>query len=163
MGALFLAAKLEEAPLRIRDLINVYDYLIQRALHHSKHRPGPRALEKRGGSAYKNSASHPSASHPSLPARPGLGSPQRAASPSQPSEPVPPFCYSPPAYFAQSFYDTKDALVIAEMQILKRLGFNVQVNLPYATAVNYLQVLGLADSEQWPEAPQRAWGYLNDA
>ena len=64
------------------------------------------------------------------------------------------------SYFAQEFYDLKDALVVAEMQILKRLGFNVQVQLPYGTMVNYLQVLGLAGHEK---VPQSCWDYLNDA
>jgi hypothetical protein len=32
-------------------------------------------------------------------------------------------------YFATEFYDLKDALVIAEMQILKRLGFQTQCGL----------------------------------
>src|SRR5882762_8525911 len=33
MGALYLASKLEECPLRMRDLINVYDLLLQRTTH----------------------------------------------------------------------------------------------------------------------------------
>jgi len=33
MGALYLASKLEECPLRMRDLINVYDLLLQRNAH----------------------------------------------------------------------------------------------------------------------------------
>lgn len=64
------------------------------------------------------------------------------------------------SYFAQEFYDAKDAMVVAEMQILKRLGFNVHVQLPYGTMVNYLQVLGLASDEN---VPQSCWDYLNDA
>ncbi|CAG8724312.1 149_t:CDS:2, partial [Acaulospora colombiana] len=35
MGALYLASKLEECPLRMRDVINVYDVLIQHARHQS--------------------------------------------------------------------------------------------------------------------------------
>ena len=112
MGALYLASKLEECPLRMRDLINVYDLLLSRAMH-----------------------SVSSSSHA-------------------------PFAYSPMSYFSSTFYDMKDALVVAEMQILKRLGFNVHVLLPYGTLVNYLRVLGLTNCE---DACQRAWGYLNDA
>jgi cyclin L len=113
MGALYLASKLEECPLRMRDLINVYDLLLQRATHSSTATPN-----------------------------------------------TPAFRYSPMSYFGQTFYDLKDALVVAEMQILKRLGFNVHVVLPYGTLVNYLRVLGLMDKE---ETSSRAWGYLNDA
>ncbi len=64
------------------------------------------------------------------------------------------------SYFSQTFYDLKDALVVGEMQILKRLGFNVRVQLPYGTMINYLQVLGLAGHD---EVPQSCWNYLNDA
>ncbi|KAJ7184249.1 cyclin-like protein [Mycena filopes] len=40
MGALYLASKLEECPLRMRDLINVYDLLLQRATHSLTHSSG---------------------------------------------------------------------------------------------------------------------------
>lgn len=116
MGALYLASKLEESPIRMRDLINVYDLLLSRALH---------TLSSTSGAT-------PSAD----------------------------FHYEPTSYFSSTFYDLKDALVVAEMQILKRLGFNVQVQLPYGTMVNYLQLLGLTSEEG---VPQKAWSYLNDA
>jgi len=112
MGALYLASKLEECPIRMRDLMNVYDLLLQRATHSL----GPKAQAE--------------------------------------------FKYAPMSYFGSTFYDLKDALVVSEMQILKRLGFNVHVVLPYGTLINYLRVLGLTSEEQ---ACTRAWGYLNDA
>jgi signal recognition particle receptor subunit alpha len=112
MGALYLASKLEECPIRMRDLINVYDALLQRAAHTI----GPKADTL--------------------------------------------FKYRAMSYFGQSFYDLKEGLVVAEMQILKRLGFNVHVVLPYGTLINYLQVLGLIKHEN---ACPKAWGYLNDA
>jgi len=112
MGALFLASKLEECPLRVRDLIYVYDLLLQ----HSSH-----TLNDKPDSEFK---------------------------------------YAPMSYFGSTFYDLKDALVVAEMQILKRLGFNVHVVLPYGTLINYLRVLGLTNRE---DVTARAWGYLNDA
>lgn len=62
-------------------------------------------------------------------------------------------------YFATEFYDRKDALVIAEMQILKRLGFQTQTGLPYGHLVNYLQVLELAEDNA---VVARCWGYVND-
>ncbi|KAG6817089.1 hypothetical protein H0H87_012857 [Tephrocybe sp. NHM501043] len=112
MGALYLASKLEECPLRIRDLINVYDLLLQRAEH---------SLKVNATMTFK---------------------------------------YTPMSYFGNTFYDLKDALVVAEMQLLKRLGFNVQVVLPYGTLVNYMRLLGLTSRE---DVCSRAWGYLNDA
>ncbi|KAF9501289.1 cyclin-like protein [Pleurotus eryngii] len=111
MGALYLASKLEECPLRMRDLINVYDLLLQRTAH-----------------KLSNSNTE--------------------------------FKYAPMSYFGNTFYDLKDALVVAEMQILKRLGFNVNVVLPYGTLINYMRVLGLTNHE---DACTKAWGYLNDA
>lgn len=141
MGALFLASKLEETPRRVRDLINVFDYLLSSARFQSKHHPGfryqqlltPRSNAKDGDNPHVQSGK---------------------ANPSD-------FQYKPMSYFANEFYEAKDALVIAEMQILKRLGFQVQVNLPYATMVNYLQMLGLTDPNLG--VAQRAWSILNDA
>lgn len=116
MGALYLASKLEECPVRMRDLINVYDLL----LTENAHQLSP-----------SSSLLSPSA-----------------------------FEYTPMGYFSPSFYEHKDALVIAEMQILKRLGFNVQITLPYGTLVNYMRLLGLVNRD---DVCQLAWGYLNDA
>ena len=112
MGALYLASKLEECPLRMRDVINVYDLLLARAEHEL--------------------SSHSDSS----------------------------FRYTPMGYFGHTFYDLKDALVVAEMQILKRLGFNLQIILPYGTLINYMRLLGLMEREN---ACQKAWGFVNDA
>ncbi|KAI0035749.1 cyclin-L1 [Vararia minispora EC-137] len=115
MGALFLASKLEECPLRMRDLINVYDLLLKRAAHMVRYASSP---------------------HPPI------------------------FHYEPMSYFGDTFYDMRDALVVSEMQILKRLGFNTSVTLPYGTLINYMRLLDLSGRE---DAVTRAWGYLNDA
>ncbi|KAJ1798893.1 hypothetical protein LPJ75_006764, partial [Coemansia sp. RSA 2598] len=58
------------------------------------------------------------------------------------------------------YYDLKNEMVIAELQILRKLGFNVQVELPYGLLVNYLRSLELTDH---PSIPQLAWNYLNDS
>jgi hypothetical protein len=116
MGALYLASKLEECPLRMRDVINVYDVLIQRSAHLSSTSDG-----SRGGKE---------------------------------------FHHEPMSYFSQTYYDMKDTLIVAEMQLLKRLGFDVNVTLPYGTLINYMRVLELLDD---PKACQMAWSYLNDA
>jgi len=124
-GALLLASKLAEVPLRLRDLLLVFDYLTQRACHRAQF------------------------SHATT---------------------APTFEYIPPSYHSQSVYDDRDSLVVAEMQILKRLGFQVQVNLPYALMINYLQVMGVADAQlssntdaSYAPASQYAWNYLSDA
>ncbi|EGN96061.1 hypothetical protein SERLA73DRAFT_185577 [Serpula lacrymans var. lacrymans S7.3] len=115
MGALYLASKLEECVLRMRDLINIYDVLLQRETHKVKSHTHPQTKK---------------------------------------------FHYTPMSYFGNTFYDLKDAIVVSEMQILKRLGFNMHITLPYNTLVNYLRVLGLTDRD---DVCSRAWGYLNDA
>ena len=127
MGALYLASKLEECPIRIRDLINVYDLILQRKAHTRAHRMSS-----------------------------DLTSPVLSTSLYANTE----FKYTPMSYFGNTFYDLKDAIVVAEMQILKRLGFNLTVVLPYNTLVNYLRVLGLTNRE---DVCTKAWGYLNDA
>ncbi|BGP21000.1 hypothetical protein JCM10213_003235 [Rhodosporidiobolus nylandii] len=114
MGALFLSSKLEEAPLRIRDIVNCFSYL----------------------SSLVSYCSTPPYPPPSSYA-----------------------AYTPMDYFATEFYDMKDAMVIAEMQILKRLGFQTQCGLPYGHLVNYLQVLELAGEN---ELVRRCWGFCND-
>ncbi|WFD41715.1 hypothetical protein MPSI1_000351 [Malassezia psittaci] len=78
------------------------------------------------------------------------------------------FQYKPFASHGNTYYDAKDALVIAEMQLLKRLGFDVQVNLPHALMINYMQVLGVVEKEidvsgTRMKVAQLAWNYLNDA
>lgn len=64
------------------------------------------------------------------------------------------------SYTSSTFYNLKDAIVISEMQLLKRLGFNVQVQLPYASMVSYCQMLGMVEREG---VVDRAWGFLNDS
>ncbi|GAA5946578.1 hypothetical protein JCM3765_000304 [Sporobolomyces pararoseus] len=114
MGALFLSSKLEESPIRLRDIINSYSYLASL-------------------SSYCSTAPYP--------------------------EPSTYKSYAPMDYFATEFYDLKDAMVIAEMQILKRLGFQTQCGLPYGHLVNYLKVLELNGEK---ELVNMAWGFLND-
>lgn len=127
MGALYLASKLEECPIRIRDLINVYDLLLQRKAH----------IRAQCMASNSTSPSSSSIMHNFSELK-----------------------YTPMSYFGNTFYELKDALVVAEMQILKRLGFNLTVVLPYNTLVNYLRVLGLINRE---DVCTKAWGYLNDA
>ena len=139
LGALFLSTKLEETPIRLRDLINVFDFLIKRALHSSAGSPCPRVVQYQQRRHGKGKHEEKSVDSGQV------------------------FAYQGHDYFSDDFYDTKDAMVIAEMQILKRLGFNVQVNLPYATMINYLQLLGLTATDRHPGVAQRAWSFLNDA
>ncbi|KAK0533878.1 hypothetical protein OC835_002861 [Tilletia horrida] len=207
MGALYLACKLEEQSIRGRNLINVFDFLVQRAVHIAERNPGPRSLELAGlvevGDVHamrrrlssillpRSEGAHAGPSFSLSPKKRSNGSSAESQQRLGRDEYSTSFVYTPPSYFTQDFYDTKDALVVAEMQILKRLGFQAQVNLPFATLVNYLKLLGLtedasADAEgassttavdeggafadgrpkaqaATPSFAQRAWSYLNDA
>lgn len=140
MGALVLAAKLEEKPTRLREVLLVFDYLLQRSYHLAKHNPGLRTQQLRGTKTV-------------------------------PPDDIPKFRYRVSDYYAQAFYDARDATVVAEMQLLKRLGFHVQVDLPYTRMVNYLQIMGVAecqlqsrnDPAVTTSTTQLAWNYLTDA
>ncbi|KAA1075328.1 hypothetical protein PGT21_033754 [Puccinia graminis f. sp. tritici] len=185
-GALFLASKLEEKPSRIRDIINVYDYLLQMIEWSGEQvssRTGTRVVVEEGiASRAAREAEQKIEQNPLLPLEIKQSmlrhlQQKRATLPSEPpslpsSIPGPSgsseknlvldidkFSYLPMDYFAQRFYDRKEEIVVAEMQILKRLGFHVQVQHPYSAMVNYLQVLNLTDNS---EISQRAWGALND-
>ncbi|KAJ2653129.1 hypothetical protein IWW40_000783 [Coemansia sp. RSA 1250] len=61
--------------------------------------------------------------------------------------------------YDSEYYELKNETVMGEIQILRRLAFNVQVELPYGLLVNYLRSLELTDQTQ---VPQLAWNYLND-
>ena len=64
-----------------------------------------------------------------------------------------------PGLFTQAAQEHQDALHAAEMHILKKLGFEVEVKLWYSLSINYLQILGLS---QHDEVSQRVWNYCND-
>ncbi|RKO86687.1 cyclin-like protein [Blyttiomyces helicus] len=94
LGAIFLASKVEEHPRRPRDILNVYDELV----------------ELEGGAAF-GSVHEPD-------------------------------------------------IIAGEIQILCKLGFNVQVQQPHGFMINYLRSLELTDDE---ELTQKAWNYMNDS
>ncbi|KAG5439026.1 hypothetical protein PCANB_002358 [Pneumocystis canis] len=63
-------------------------------------------------------------------------------------------------YFDQVFYTTRDQILVAEITLLSSLGFDTFVELPYALAIHYLQILDLI---QHPTISQKVWSYINDA
>ncbi|KAJ3125541.1 Cyclin-L1 [Nowakowskiella sp. JEL0407] len=58
------------------------------------------------------------------------------------------------------YNQVKDAIYVAEINILAKLGFNVHVQLPHAFMINYLKALEL-DGDKI--VCQMAWNYLNDS
>ncbi|EIW67383.1 hypothetical protein TREMEDRAFT_33679 [Tremella mesenterica DSM 1558] len=112
--SLYLSSKLCETPIRLRDLINAYMFLLARIKHLL-----------------------------ALPADQPLG-----------------FSFEPPGFHDEVFWDWKDIIVSSEMQILKRLGFNMQVDLPYSHVINYCRILDLVFEK---DVAQSCWSILNDA
>ncbi|KAG0145817.1 hypothetical protein CROQUDRAFT_658195 [Cronartium quercuum f. sp. fusiforme G11] len=180
-GSLFLAAKLEEKPVRVRDIINVYDYLLQLiSWSRAKFRTpaGSRADSVTAVHSLAKEAEERIKTNPLLPDDIKASMTRHLKLKQAPTEPEPEgafldagererigldisqFEYEPMDYFASRFYDRKEEIVVAEMQILKRLGFHVQVQHPYSAMVNYLKVLNLTENAK---VSQRAWGYINDS
>lgn len=116
ISALFLASKLCESPVRLRDLINTYLYLLARIQH---------LLD--------------------LPAEQSFHSGLLSYSDGREEDKVwEGFKFSVPGLHDEIFWDWKDVIMASEMQILKRLGFNMQVSsisVQFTVCSNTLQRL----------------------
>ncbi|KAH7400596.1 cyclin-like protein [Phaeosphaeria sp. MPI-PUGE-AT-0046c] len=67
-------------------------------------------------------------------------------------------------YVSEGTYErSRTALFSTEQRILKTLGFNVHVNLPYTLCITYLQALDVFTHPRAPELAKRAMAYLNSA
>lgn len=213
-----MASKLEEEPARLRDIINVFDYLLTLvAWTRSRSSSASAVKAKRVQEAEQDAIGEQEKKimdNPLLPDEikvnlvrnlrekgvilPSNGAGEKGKARATPDNNddvddegarrekmrktgpvrIDDFRYEPMDLFAQKFYDRKEEMVVAEMQILKRyvvvghhvkallitavdrLGFHVQVQHPYSAMVNYLRILELT---QHPTIPQRAWNYLNDS
>lgn len=103
MASIFLAAKIEESPRRLRDIVNV--------CHHIKQKVQQKTI-------------------------------------------------TPMDYFSNQYFNTKNAIIKAERQILKDLGFCVHVKHPHKLIITYLQML---DAEKNVLLATKAWNYMNDS
>lgn len=101
LSSLFLAAKLEEHELRLRDLINVFHFISKRV----EHEKAELVLEKARAKARNLTDSASS-----------LSSKSNTATHHVPKN----MSYTPMDYFDKLFYDMKEEAVIGEMQLLKR-------------------------------------------
>ncbi|KAJ9091834.1 hypothetical protein QFC19_008948 [Naganishia cerealis] len=101
MAALYLSTKLCETPIRLKELLNVYLAVIHRNRH------------LRGSHAFNVVVEDKSK--------------QSQTSTMDIQKMLADFGYQPPPSHASIWWTMKDAICIAEMQILKRLGFNMQV------------------------------------
>nr|XP_019011439.1 cyclin-dependent protein kinase regulator [Kwoniella pini CBS 10737]OCF50220.1 cyclin-dependent protein kinase regulator [Kwoniella pini CBS 10737] len=122
ISSLFLSTKLCETPIRLRDLINTYLFLLARIQYLLNLPPDTRLISNKisNGSSWQASV---------------------------------------PGFHDGVFWEWKDVITASEMQILKRLGFNMQVDLPYSHMINYLKILDLVFEDQ---VAQMCWSILND-
>ena len=109
ISCLYLSSKLDESPVRLRDLINTYIFLTARINHllsHPADKPFPipqTGLLKIGTGNGKGKGKE--------------------------KEPVwDGFMFEVPGFHDEVFWDWKDVITASEMQILKRLGFQMQVS-----------------------------------
>ncbi|KAF2153794.1 hypothetical protein K461DRAFT_276839 [Myriangium duriaei CBS 260.36] len=68
-----------------------------------------------------------------------------------------------PLYSEGSYQVDRAALINAESQILKTLGFQTQVALPHPLCLYYLQTLGILTADEGHELARRAHAHLNSA
>lgn len=67
-------------------------------------------------------------------------------------------------YVSEGTYERRRVTLFStEQRILKTLGFNVHVNLPYTLCVSYLQALDVFTHPRASELAKRAMTYLNSA
>ncbi|KAF2024482.1 hypothetical protein EK21DRAFT_78668 [Setomelanomma holmii] len=69
------------------------------------------------------------------------------------------------AYYVSegTFERRREALFAVEQRVLRTLGFNVHVNLPYTLCITYLQALDVFTHPRAPELAKRAIAHLNTA
>ncbi|KAH4004055.1 hypothetical protein HBI13_134230 [Parastagonospora nodorum] len=67
-------------------------------------------------------------------------------------------------YVSEGTYERRrTTLFTTEQRVLRTLGFNVHVNLPYTLCITYLQALDVFTHPRAPELAKRANAYLNTA
>ncbi|PSN67261.1 hypothetical protein BS50DRAFT_493770 [Corynespora cassiicola Philippines] len=67
-------------------------------------------------------------------------------------------------YVSEGTYQTRKTILFdTEQRILKTLGFQVQVILPYTLCITYLQTLEVLSHPRGKELAKKAWAHLNTA
>lgn len=134
-SSLFLATKIEEHPLSLRDLINVFDYVLQLDRWNAR---------GAGGGWWSLRCSR---------SQPVLQSSDNDSANGQQ------FRWQPHSHGSSTYFKLRDAILVHEMHLLKRLGFQIEVQLPYSCLINYLNVL---DLEKDRAVVQRCWSICTD-
>ena len=109
ISCLYLSSKLDESPVRLRDLINTYIFLTARVNHLLSH-PADKPFPISQAGLLKVGTGN------------GKGKGKE-------KEPVwDGFMFEVPGFHDEVFWDWKDVITASEMQILKRLGFQMHVS-----------------------------------
>jgi hypothetical protein len=142
ISALYLSTKLCETPVRLKELLNVYLVIIHRNRHlrHSPVLAGTNTLSITSTSA---AAPGPGPGAESISNNYHINTANTAQQPPPPSPThqtalsLSEFtaAYHPPPGHASIWWTMKDAVCTGEMQILKRLGFNMQVSKLWVAGV----------------------------
>jgi hypothetical protein len=71
----------------------------------------------------------------------------------------------PESYYVSegTYFADKARLFKLETTILRVLGFQTHVALPYSICINYMQTLGIFDDSLEPEVAKRAYAHLNSS
>jgi hypothetical protein len=113
ISCLYLSSKLNESPVRLRDLINTYIFLTARINHLLSHPADKLFPRSRDEGIFRISGN-------------GVGN---GKGKEKEREPIwDNFVFEVPGFHDEVFWDWKDVITASEMQILKRLGFQMQVS-----------------------------------
>lgn len=129
ISALYLSSKLNETPVRLRDLINTYIFLTARIKHllafpSDQPLPLPRSAQSQEDGSWRIGSTN------------GKGKGK-----GKEKEPIwEGFIFEVPGFHDEIFWDWKDVITSSEMQILKRLGFQMQVCRVLSSPVSCLRV-----------------------
>ncbi|KYO34014.1 cyclin-L1 isoform B [Alligator mississippiensis] len=148
MACINLASKIEEAPRRIRDVINVFHYLRQlraKSLLHKLYMLLTSTLFSLATDYTATSYIYQTLGDVEWYIEMKLSSWQQTPS---------------PLILDQNYINTKNQVIKAERRVLKELGFCVHVKHPHKIIVMYLQVL---ECERNQTLVQTAWNYMNDS
>ena len=120
MASLFLASKIEETGQRLRDIIQVADF-VEKKYHYEN-----------------NMEQHDNASF-----RPGVG-----VTAAQTAAELDTFSYEPIEVFSDLYYSIRAGIVDAELNILKQLGYQVHIQHPHGLLINYIKQLDLIHNKR---------------
>ena len=136
MGALLLASKLTENIRRVRDIVNVIYFVSSK--------PASPIISAQRDTAMQ--ASEKEQNDDDVVA--------------SECHPIPILQTQLLAYVGTEYYEWRDRATFAEAVILREIGFQLEVNLPYGLLINYAKVLEVVHNTR---LMSKALGYMNDS